>query len=154
MSRKAATVRQAAASRPVTGPVLVRKPGVTAAASAAGSAGAGASSSSSSASGSSRPPIKLRKLHDVLAYELGPKAAASLGGGSSTLSLYSVAAYGGATEQAQHYVAAAAGRPAAPARPFCAVCGFDGPYTCTRCGSRYCSRSCSDTHAGKCAPKR
>uniref|UniRef100_A0A914CF70 HIT-type domain-containing protein n=1 Tax=Acrobeloides nanus TaxID=290746 RepID=A0A914CF70_9BILA len=33
-----------------------------------------------------------------------------------------------------------------PQRKFCAVCGFHSKYTCIRCGSRYCSIPCRDTH--------
>ncbi len=33
-----------------------------------------------------------------------------------------------------------------PARRFCAVCGFQGPYTCVQCGVRYCSVKCEETH--------
>lgn len=33
-----------------------------------------------------------------------------------------------------------------PARRFCAVCGFEGPYTCVQCGARYCSVKCGETH--------
>eukprot|EP00752_Nemacystus_decipiens_P011038 g9807.t1 len=33
-----------------------------------------------------------------------------------------------------------------PPRPFCSVCGYHGLYTCTRCGSRFCSSKCSEQH--------
>lgn len=33
-----------------------------------------------------------------------------------------------------------------PDRHFCAVCGFPSPYTCTSCGTRYCSIRCLGTH--------
>ena len=33
-----------------------------------------------------------------------------------------------------------------PPRPFCSVCGYHGLYTCTRCGSRFCSLKCSEQH--------
>jgi zinc finger HIT domain-containing protein 1 len=32
-------------------------------------------------------------------------------------------------------------------RKYCTVCGFAGPYSCARCGMRYCSRCCAATHA-------
>eukprot|EP00884_Botryococcus_braunii_P013077 jgi/Botrbrau1/21770/Bobra.43_1s0160.1 len=31
-------------------------------------------------------------------------------------------------------------------RKWCSVCGFAAPYTCTRCGVRFCSRKCFNTH--------
>ena len=33
-----------------------------------------------------------------------------------------------------------------PARQFCSVCGYEGIYKCTRCGSRYCSVKCNNNH--------
>jgi len=46
------------------------------------------------------------------------------------------------------YLKAEMGPPKAEApRKFCSVCGFAGPYTCPRCGMRYCSRRCAGTHA-------
>lgn len=33
-----------------------------------------------------------------------------------------------------------------PFRHFCAVCGFTSNYTCTSCGTRYCSTKCLHTH--------
>lgn len=33
-----------------------------------------------------------------------------------------------------------------PERHFCAVCGFFSTYTCTSCGTRYCSVKCLRTH--------
>lgn len=33
-----------------------------------------------------------------------------------------------------------------PDRHFCAVCGFFSTYTCTACGTRYCSIKCLETH--------
>lgn len=33
-----------------------------------------------------------------------------------------------------------------PERRFCAVCGFPSNYTCTACGTRYCSVRCLGTH--------
>ena len=35
-----------------------------------------------------------------------------------------------------------------PSRTFCSVCGYWGKYGCTRCGERYCSETCGDTHRG------
>uniref|UniRef100_A0A061R2I5 Zinc finger HIT domain-containing protein 1 n=1 Tax=Tetraselmis sp. GSL018 TaxID=582737 RepID=A0A061R2I5_9CHLO len=46
-----------------------------------------------------------------------------------------------------NYLTAAAGPPASfSGRKFCGVCGFTSPYTCPRCGSRYCSRKCMTIH--------
>ena len=33
-----------------------------------------------------------------------------------------------------------------PPRFFCSVCGFWAKYSCTRCGLRYCSMKCQETH--------
>jgi hypothetical protein len=34
-----------------------------------------------------------------------------------------------------------------PARQcFCSVCGYIGNYTCTRCGSKFCSIKCNESH--------
>lgn len=33
------------------------------------------------------------------------------------------------------------------ARRFCGVCGFAAPYTCSRCGARYCCRRCYGIHS-------
>lgn len=34
-----------------------------------------------------------------------------------------------------------------PARQgFCSVCGYLGSYTCTRCGSKFCSIKCNESH--------
>lgn len=33
-----------------------------------------------------------------------------------------------------------------PERHFCAVCGFPSTYTCTSCGTRYCSIKCLGVH--------
>lgn len=33
-----------------------------------------------------------------------------------------------------------------PSRHFCSVCGFEAPYTCVRCGSRFCSVRCGTIH--------
>lgn len=40
-----------------------------------------------------------------------------------------------------------AARPSSrPRRHFCSVCGFLGTYSCTRCGSRFCSVKCNNNH--------
>ena len=45
------------------------------------------------------------------------------------------------------YLTAAVGPPRTrSARPLCSVCGDFCEYTCTRCGSRYCSIRCSTVH--------
>jgi hypothetical protein len=44
------------------------------------------------------------------------------------------------------YVAAAAAPSPYPARRLCSVCGFEAPYTCRRCGSRFCGVPCQQTH--------
>eukprot|EP00906_Rhabdomonas_costata_P007004 RCo010124 len=33
-----------------------------------------------------------------------------------------------------------------PPRKFCSICGFFGPYTCTKCGSRFCCLRCKAIH--------
>ncbi|KAJ8104162.1 hypothetical protein POJ06DRAFT_243764 [Lipomyces tetrasporus] len=33
-----------------------------------------------------------------------------------------------------------------PTRHLCSVCGYWGSITCIRCGARYCSLACEDTH--------
>ncbi|GIX76892.1 zinc finger HIT domain-containing protein 1 [Caerostris darwini] len=33
-----------------------------------------------------------------------------------------------------------------PDRHFCAVCGFNAPYTCVQCGTRFCSVKCQGIH--------
>lgn len=45
-----------------------------------------------------------------------------------------------------NYGTAQAGPPKCPDRHFCAVCGFPSNYTCTSCGTRYCSVRCLGTH--------
>lgn len=48
---------------------------------------------------------------------------------------------------APNYLTAAAGPPRVAAqRHYCSVCGDAGRYSCTRCGSRFCSRRCNTTH--------
>lgn len=34
-----------------------------------------------------------------------------------------------------------------PVRHFCSVCGYPGPYTCTRCMVRFCSVRCGNIHS-------
>ncbi|EAT34901.1 AAEL012898-PA [Aedes aegypti] len=45
-----------------------------------------------------------------------------------------------------NYFTAAAQPSKLPERHFCAVCGFPSSYTCTACGTRYCSVRCLGTH--------
>lgn len=46
-----------------------------------------------------------------------------------------------------NYLTAVTGPPKTMApRKFCSVCGSMSPYTCTRCGSRFCSVRCSIIH--------
>ncbi|XP_022659915.1 zinc finger HIT domain-containing protein 1-like [Varroa jacobsoni] len=45
-----------------------------------------------------------------------------------------------------NYMTAQAAPSKFPARQFCSVCGFEGPYRCVTCGSRYCSVKCLNTH--------
>mmetsp|Transcript_10974 Transcript_10974/g.14927 ORF Transcript_10974/g.14927 Transcript_10974/m.14927 type:complete len:175 (+) Transcript_10974:75-599(+) len=46
-----------------------------------------------------------------------------------------------------NYLTAAASPPVAyPPRFFCSICGFTAPYTCVRCGARFCCRKCSLIH--------
>ena len=46
------------------------------------------------------------------------------------------------------YTTIAAGPPSSGApRKFCSVCGFPSPYTCSRCGMRYCCRKCNQIHS-------
>lgn len=33
-----------------------------------------------------------------------------------------------------------------PKRHFCAVCGYEGKYTCVTCGARFCGTNCQSTH--------
>lgn len=44
------------------------------------------------------------------------------------------------------YSSAAAPESKLPERHFCAVCGFPSNYTCTTCGTRYCSVRCLGVH--------
>jgi zinc finger HIT domain-containing protein 1 len=52
----------------------------------------------------------------------------------------------GAATAAEQYVAAAVGPPVVPGRKLCSVCGYEGSYTCARCGARYCGRTCLGSH--------
>lgn len=45
-----------------------------------------------------------------------------------------------------NYSSAQAPEPILPDRHFCAVCGYFSQYTCTSCGTRYCSVKCLGTH--------
>ena len=49
-------------------------------------------------------------------------------------------------KEAIPYDVVAAGASVLPRRHFCSVCGFVGTYTCTRCGSRFCSVRCNNNH--------
>jgi zinc finger HIT domain-containing protein 1 len=54
-----------------------------------------------------------------------------------------------ARRPAPNYTTAVAPDPAKfnlPQRHFCAVCGFNGKYTCVTCGARFCSINCQTTH--------
>lgn len=70
---------------------------------------------------------------------------------TSSTNLKSVAstgsmAYTDSVDEVNYYTIAA--RPSAfPARQcFCSVCGFIGHYSCTRCGSKFCSIKCNESH--------
>jgi zinc finger HIT domain-containing protein 1 len=50
-------------------------------------------------------------------------------------------------EVVEHNYASIEAPPSAiPGRKFCSVCGFSGKYSCTRCGMRYCSIRCNNSH--------
>lgn len=53
---------------------------------------------------------------------------------------------GGPAEAPGGYWAIAAAPSARPPRQLCSVCGFRGPYTCTRCAVRFCSIKCGTVH--------
>ncbi|RUS32531.1 hypothetical protein BC938DRAFT_475146 [Jimgerdemannia flammicorona] len=44
------------------------------------------------------------------------------------------------------YITAAVAPSSYPPRKFCTVCGFQSCYSCVRCGMRYCSKKCLETH--------
>ncbi|KAK9240633.1 hypothetical protein V1525DRAFT_369728 [Lipomyces kononenkoae] len=44
------------------------------------------------------------------------------------------------------FYSAAVERSRYPMRHLCSVCGYWGAITCIRCGARYCSLACEDTH--------
>ncbi|CAM6127903.1 unnamed protein product [Calypogeia fissa] len=45
------------------------------------------------------------------------------------------------------YLRAAVGPPSSAARRhFCSVCGYLAPYTCTKCGTKFCSSRCKMVH--------
>ena len=46
----------------------------------------------------------------------------------------------------QNYLSVAAKPSRKPARFFCSVCGYNSKYQCTRCGLRYCTMQCGNTH--------
>ncbi|CAN0245737.1 unnamed protein product [Ectocarpus sp. 12 AP-2014] len=68
---------------------------------------------------------KFKSLHQVL-YELTNELSA-YPGGATALSIEAPVS--------KH-----------PPRAFCSVCGYHGLYTCTRCGSRFCSSKCCEQH--------
>ena len=45
-----------------------------------------------------------------------------------------------------NYLTAAAAPSVLPAKHLCTVCGFEGAYTCVRCGARFCSLRCLRPH--------
>jgi zinc finger HIT domain-containing protein 1 len=45
-----------------------------------------------------------------------------------------------------NYLSVAAKPSKFPTRFFCSVCGYNSKYQCTRCGLRYCSMRCGETH--------
>ncbi|EPQ31855.1 uncharacterized protein PFL1_00054 [Pseudozyma flocculosa PF-1] len=55
-------------------------------------------------------------------------------------------AAGDASSSGPNYLSAAARPSRYPSRPLCSICGYWGSVACTRCGERYCSRSCGQTH--------
>ncbi|OZJ06483.1 hypothetical protein BZG36_00605 [Bifiguratus adelaidae] len=44
------------------------------------------------------------------------------------------------------YLTASASPSRYPPRHFCSVCGFQSKYTCIKCGMKYCSTKCLETH--------
>lgn len=49
-------------------------------------------------------------------------------------------------EDRPSYMDAAAEDSKFPQRYFCAVCGFEAPYECLKCGVRFCCVSCQGVH--------
>lgn len=45
-----------------------------------------------------------------------------------------------------NYATAAAPPSKFPPRCFCSVCGFQAPYSCIQCGSKFCATKCLTTH--------
>eukprot|EP00347_Sterkiella_histriomuscorum_P000614 403375167 len=45
-----------------------------------------------------------------------------------------------------NYLSVAAKPSKFPRRFFCSVCGYNSKYQCTRCGLRYCTMKCGETH--------
>ncbi|TNV73177.1 hypothetical protein FGO68_gene16838 [Halteria grandinella] len=45
-----------------------------------------------------------------------------------------------------NYLSVAARPSKFPVRFFCSVCGYNSKYQCTRCGLRYCTMRCGETH--------
>ena len=46
----------------------------------------------------------------------------------------------------QNYLSVAAKPSKTPRRFFCSVCGYNSKYQCARCGLRYCTMRCGETH--------
>ena len=115
-------------------------------------------SSTSSIPSSSIPPIqkpnvKIRKLQDLLSYELSPLIIETKGNnGLNTIilsngqTLNTLPLYTGSTILAEHNQAASINSSTLPIRPYCMVCGYEGKYTCIKCGTRYCSIKCGNHH--------
>jgi HIT zinc finger len=72
--------------------------------------------------------------------------AASSSSSSSSASDSAAAGSGASIPGSQAYLLTAAGPSIYPGRPHCSVCGMKGPYSCTRCGSRFCSARCGAQH--------
>lgn len=98
--------------------------------------------------------VKLRKLPDLLLYETsslvienkGSTSALNTVNFSNGLPLSSLPLYQGPTLLAEHSQTASVGLSSVPSRQFCMVCGYEGKYTCTKCGTRYCSSKCGHHH--------
>ena len=48
--------------------------------------------------------------------------------------------------ESSNYLKAVAPASKFPKRHFCAVCGYQAPYTCCQCGTRFCTIRCKETH--------
>lgn len=77
----------------------------------------------------------------------GPATCSRLPGGPPCRDHLEEAELDRLPEGTPSYLTAAVGPPRTTApRKFCSVCGDVSTYTCTRCGSRYCSRRCHAVH--------